>query len=321
MIEELRIREQDHDNKTEVVAAYHELLDKLKETKKLQPVVVDPVKEEEKKAITSIVKETKEAPDKSLQHFESLKRELNIAIEDIKEKYLAEQKKLSHLLQGIEFKTTELAELHDIKANVDTLSALLLAQNEKKKAFEKEMNEKRQQFSQEMTQERGEFMQEMTQKRSEWRHEEQTYTHQRDLAREKERNRYEMAKRSLEQELTTMRLKAQKELDEREARITASEQELQQLEQYKDKVSQFPEELRRAVQKAEDMITRQLTTEYEYKAQLWQKEVELHKQKITALETEVSMLKKEISHFESLRSSVNRLLFNSTEFNSDSSSG
>jgi hypothetical protein len=298
MIEELRVKDKDYDNKTEVIVAYHELLHKLKETKK-SPQQEDPIKEEKKRTVERIAKET---PTESANHFENLKRSLNSSIDDVKERYLAEQKTLILLVQGIELKTNELAELHDIKVNIDTLSALLLAQKEKSTAFEKEMNEARQHFEQEMVE-----------KHREWQQEEQKYVYQRDLAREKDRNRYEMAKHSLEQELTSMRFKAQKEFDEREARIVANEQDLQRLEQYKEKIAQMPEELRKAVQKAEETLTKQLTTKFDYEAQLLQKEIKLNEQTVATLEAKISMLETNISHFESLKNSFNRLLFNSNE--------
>lgn len=50
---------------------------------------------------------------------------------------LAENQKLTNLQQAITICNKEIEELHDIKVNINSLAALLLAQKEKSANFEK----------------------------------------------------------------------------------------------------------------------------------------------------------------------------------------
>lgn len=295
MLEKLPVKNADHKN--QVVAAYHELLNKLKDTKK-NAKSEDTVFEKEQERFVEIV--TNETPEESVNHFENLKHSLIEGVAKIQESFLAEQKKLNKLVQTIENKHKEIAHLHDIEINIDTLSALLLAQKEKTASFEKEIQQRKQAFDYEMEQ-----------KRKEWQQEEQKYLYQRDLGREKDRNQYEIAKRNLAQELSSMRFEFQKEVKEREARIASGEQALDELEQLQAKVAQFPEEIQKAMHKAEEATTKQLSLKFDYETQLLQKEIELQQQTIAKLETKIALLETNIAHFESLKNSFNRISFNS----------
>ncbi len=120
------------------------------------------------------------------------------------------------LLQAIEIKKKELEELHEIKINTDTLTALLQAQKQKKESFEKEMNEQRHTFEQEMSQKRFSWKkeqeeaeslrkdQDLLQKKLKQREEEE-YIYKRDLERKKEQDQYKTQKQLLEKELADKR--------------------------------------------------------------------------------------------------------------------
>lgn len=296
MIEELRV--QDIDTKNEVVAVYQELLHKLKDSKK-SAIPEDPIVEEKKRTVDKIAK-TK--PEDYEKQFENLKRTLTDGLDQIKEKYMIEQKKLAEIVVHIEAKTREINDLHSIEVNADTLTALLYAQKNKTAAFEKEMKDWRQSFEQEVQQ-----------KRREWQQEEQKYIYQRDIAKEKDRAYAETAKRTLEQELAIMREQYNQEVEMRETRIIKGEHELRQHEELKEKLAAFPGQLRDAVQKAEEAVTRQLTSKFDYEAQLYQKEIKILEQTVATLEGKVALLEGKLAHFETLKNSLNRLAFGSGE--------
>ena len=305
MSDKVMAGETNADVKTEVVAAYHELLGKLKQNKKSQPHITvvedgefheilseEQKLEEEDRAVEAILRDT---PNEFSKHILGMKHILSQALEDVSQRYNDEFKKLNAIKDAIDLKTHRIAELHNIEVNVDTLAALVAAHREKMRLFDQEVHERRQQFDLEMANKRRELQQE-----------EQKYIYQRDLAREKDRNRYELSKRDLEQELVEIRQKAYKELEEREARVGTAEE-------LNDKIGQFPEELRLAVQKAKDANTKQLTIQFEYENQLAQKELQLHVQKIATLEAKISTLESSITHFEQLKNSFNHLLFNKAD--------
>lgn len=276
----------------EVVAAYNEILFQLQDVKKSIPV--DPGEKEKEETIEKLTAET---PEHTTQHFEMLRRTLINGIEDIREKYLSEQKKLIDLSNAIETKTKFIKNLHAIEINIDSLSALIQLQSEKKDKFEKEMAEKKDQLNQEIIT-----------KQKEWQLEEKEYITERDIHRTKERNQYEATKRALEQELLSNRQKFEKEMAQREARIIENEKLLEQIKQLQEKIMRFPSELDKAKQETEIAITKNLTTNFDYEMQLAKKEMRIYEQTIATLETKISLLESNILRFESLKESFSRLL-------------
>jgi len=307
MIEELRIKE--HDSKNEVVAAYQEILHKLKDTKKDAEGEKKVV--EEKNRVIEIM--AKKPPEDYVKQFNQLKQTFSNAIDDLKEKYLVEQHKLAEVVEATEFKSRELDELHQIEVNTNSLAALLLAQKEKTAAFEKEMTDKRHQFEQQIAQQRRE-----------WQHEEQKYAYQRDLSRKNEaallqdeyhqlKQEMEIKRRQVEEEVAKEQRKFQTEMQERETRVLSGERELQRMDEYKEKIAHFPTQLQESVRKAEEALTRQLTSKFDYEAQLFKKEIKLLEQTIQTLESKIALLESKIVHFETLKSSLNRLSFNMSD--------
>jgi len=283
------------ETKSEVVAAYDELLRKLKETNK----TATPAQEQEYEEKNEIVVEmTSQTPMDWSKQFENLQSGLNAALEEVKSKFLAEQERLTTIADSIEFKKRELSQVHDIEVGLNTLTALVMAHKEKSAEFDREMQERQQSFEQEMQM-----------KRREWQQEEQKYLYQRDLSREKDRNQYEVAKRNLEQELAGMRLDCLNEIEGRRSKISHLEHEVDQLVQLKEKVGRFPEEMRQAVASAEESLTRQLTQKFDFEKQILQKDIKIHEQTIASLENKINTLESKISQFESLKNSLARLSF------------
>jgi len=305
--EDAALNEGGADVKTEVVAAYHELLHKLKQNKRSHPNItlvdgedgaVHEIFRDEDKAIEEDRKADailQESPIDYTRNILNLKNSVLLALDEISQQYLAQQKRLREIDEAIEAKSRHITELHDIEVTIDTLAALHLAKREKEKQFDLEMTERRQQFENEIAQRRRELHQE-----------EQKFIYQRDLAREKEQNRYEMNKRDLEQELSDLKQRTINELEEREARI-------ERAEKLQERIDAFPEELRIATQKAKDATSKQLTIQFEYENQLAQKELQLHLQKIATLEAKIAMLERDITHFEQLKASFNHLMFNKVD--------
>ncbi len=290
--------------KNEILDAYHETLKKLKETKKIskQEQRMTEEKEETVKVASS------QTTDGIVKSFAELKLSLVKSLEELEEKLLSSYKKLMTLQQAIEIQTKHLADIHEIRINADTLTALLLTQKEKSCLFEKEMKDKQQAFDQEVTQKRSLWKKEQDElevarkeqealaKKTRQR-EEDEYVYQRDLLRQKERDQYTEEKQLLEKELVQKRIALEKDFEEREAKISATEQEFKIL---KEKTDKFPAELQKAIQDTDESVNERLKFKYEYETKLAQKEVEgeqkLYQQMITALEAKVAHLETQSKH-------------------------
>ncbi len=301
MVEEIGTR----NTKNEILDAYYELLDQIKQNKKSN-------KQEEKvagdrKAVVELASNC--SADDVVKGLANLKLIINKSFKDLEDQLLAENQKLVNLRQAINIQTQELAELYEIKVNTDTLAALLLAQKEKSAVFEKTMKEKSSVFEQEMQDKRATWKkeqedfelaikeQEILTKKLRTR-EEDEYIYKRNLTRAKEQDQYLAEKQQLEKELAEKRISLEQEFKLREEQLSAAEQELMML---KERVQNFPAEKQQAILDTENNVTRNLTLKYEYEAKLAQTKVEgetkVYKQIITNLETKVTNLEAQIGQF------------------------
>jgi hypothetical protein len=287
--------------KNEILDAYHEVLQRLKEAKKISKQE-QRISEEKKEIIETASQQT---TDDIVKNLAGLKLCLVKSVEEIEEKLLSNHKQLTILQQAIQIQTQDLAELHEIKVNAETLTALLLAQKEKSALFEKEMKDRQQSFDQEIIQKRALWKKEQeefelhrkeqeVQGKKVRQREEDEYSYQRDLLRKKEQDQYEAEKQLLEQALIIKRVSLEKEFEEREERIALQEQEFKLMQ---EKTEKFPEELQKAIQETEKLLTERLKFKYDYETKLSQKEVEgerkLSQQMIMALEAKIAHLEKQ----------------------------
>lgn len=281
--------------KTEILAAYHELLTKFKEQK------VQDVKEEKKKSedLKIVQKAGELSVESIIKNIGSTKLEILNALDELSEKLTQEFRKLSDLKKAIEIETKNLDELYEIKVNTDTLGALLLAQKEKKAAFELDMEKKRAALDEEISQKRSSWKIEQEnfenlkkerdlQQKKDRQREEEEYTYNLQLKRKKDSDTYSESKAQLEKELLEKKSVFEKEYSEREAAILAKENEYAEL---KSKVDQFPALLEKALKENEEKISERLELTYKHQSELVKKEMESEKklgqQTITLLQAKI----------------------------------
>jgi len=293
---------QDNEIKNEVVAAYNEVLRKLKVVKsgsdetKEDERQEDIITEQEKNVVDLAASETS---NELVGNLSELRTYMSKTLDEIKFKLLPLYKRFETLREAIRISENELERLNGIKANAHTLTALLMAQREKAAEFNQEILEYRQAFAVEKAN-----------NEKQRRDEENEYFERRDKIRKQDQEQYDVMQQELEQELITRRCNFEEEFEAREARLQAREQEHQQMRereawivareqeylQLKEKAAYFPEEMRNNITKAERAVTDQLTRKYEYEAKLARIESEserkVYLQKITALEEQIEQYKK-----------------------------
>lgn len=282
-------------SKNEILDAYNELLAKIKELK-IADRKVEKKKEDEEKIVESAIQSSDE---KILKGLTDVKLEIVKRVDSIGEQLMNEHKKLSELQQAIEIEKKYLDEIYEIKVNVDSLSALLAAQKEKKAAFEIEMQEKREQFDEEMLEKKLQWRQEQdnyelqkkerdAQLKKDRQREDEEYNYNLQLKRKKDADIYDAHKAVLEKELAEKKTAVEKELAERETAITSKEKEFTEL---KVKVDSFPVELERVKKETEKFVTERIEFTYKHNAELSSKEIDgerkLNKQIIVSLEAKI----------------------------------
>ncbi len=260
--------------KSEVLAAYHDLLDKLKEANQ------NPTKskQEEKKAIE---KSSELSCDGIINSLAETKLKISKNLESLETQLLNEYKKFSDLQKSIEASKKELEELHDITYQAETLSALIETQKRFKEETDQEINEARETFEEEMTKKKAVWEEEKAATFKERAREEETYSYELALNRKKDKDLYEEKKQQLEKELNEKVRQTTQSLDLRESQISEKESELETL---REEVTQFPEKLQEAIDKTNLETEEAVKNQYQFEMQIGQKELEgekrLYEQKV-----------------------------------------
>lgn len=281
--------------KNEILQAYNELLAKLHEDQ--PPDRQEVRKRDEERQI--VERASKHSIDTIVKDLANRKVELVGALDTLESRLIEEHRKLADTQQAIEIERRNLEALYEIKANADSLAAILLAQQQKKNEFESEMAEARRMLEEEISDTRlkwkkeqeaqeqanRERQQEIERQRA---REEEEYTYNLQMKRKKDADEYEAWKASMERELREKREAFERELSERESTLAQRERDYSELEA---RVESFPAELQTAVTEAEEKLRRELVSTYEHQADLTRKDMELErqlsKQTIAALEAKV----------------------------------
>ncbi len=264
--------------KNEILDAYQELLKKVQNTKEVSHQEVQQKQQEEE----LVIKAAKFDVEHIVSSLGQVKVMIAQSIGVLEKRLVEEYTRLSELQEASRIESKNLEELHQIKKNADSLAALLLAQKGRKADFEEEMLEQQHALEQEMTAKRVEWQIEQERqskaqteyeaeiKRKRIREEEEyrySFMHE----RKKEKDSYETQKNSLERELEERRISLEKEWSEREAILVETEEEILGL---RDRVAQFPDELKQAIEAAAKDARESLERDYRYKIDLKAAEIE-----------------------------------------------
>ena len=281
--------------KTEVLEAYNQLLAKMKEQKAADQSALK--KEVEAKEVVKAA--SANTTDNIVGNIADLKLHVVKSMDSLEERLIAEYRKLSDLRQAIGIAGRDLADIHEISVEAESLFALVQAQKDKKDSFEAEIDRKKADFDDEMATRKAQWKKEQEeyelakkerdgQLKKERQREEEDYTYTLQLARKKDKDTYEARKANLDKELVDKRAALEEELSEREEVVSLKEKELADLEA---KVETFPKEIEKAIKDTEKAVTDRIETRYKHQFELLQKEIDgekkLKDQMIAALELKI----------------------------------
>ena len=277
--------------KDQILSAYNEVLEKLNE--KQTQVPQEAKKKEEQKAV--IIKATAHSSDGIISDLSGIKLKTIKQLDVLSEELLEEFQKLSDLREAISLEQTHLEELYQIKETANTLAAFLQAHVEQNEKLQQERGQQKEDFEHFMASQRlrwGEenkqlelaFQEKKEKQEKDRKREEEEYTYTRELKRRKEIDEYNTKKAALEKELSEM----QEGLQKREAALGEKEKILSDLQ---SRVDQFPEELKVAVETAEERLRTQIVQQHDFESQIRQKEqeglVKLHNLQVSSLQGKI----------------------------------
>ena len=215
--------------KEDILSAYDELLKKFQDNaEKAGGRKVEAKRKQEDNLMEIASRISMDGVSAGISDLESEIRKL---LSKLSELLIQEVKKLQGLESAANIEQKRLEEIHNIRAEADTLANLIQAHKDKKRDLEEEYQDKEASLQKEI-----EF------KKEDWRREKDEYTYELQLTRRKEESSYEET-----------RMTKEKELKEREAAIKAVEDELRELKKLKIEFDQrLAEELDEARLEAAD---------------------------------------------------------------------
>lgn len=281
--------------KKELLDAYNEVLQKLKEKDRTQ---LKPEQKAQEKKETQVLMAVREVTaDGVLLKINQLKQEMVKTLAELGDKLGAEVARYEQVQQAIEIKQKELKEIFEIDRSAGTLAALIEAQHHEKEQFERQMAEEQERLSQEIASIREQWRREKADRDAEVKEqqaieakrrkrEEEEYRYAFEREQQLTRNKFEDEKAKLlaqkseiEKQMQTLKEQTEKELAEREKRIAEREQEFASLQ---GQVEAFPKRLDDAVAGAVKDTTERIQREAKYQQDLLQKDFEGQKNVLTS---------------------------------------
>lgn len=284
--------------KKEILEAYNEVLQQLKEKRAVE---LKPEEEIEEKKIKEAVEVTDSLSTEGIvQEVSTLKLETGRLLSQLSDRLEEEVSKYRQVKQAVEAKQKELHEIYEIEKSALSLAALTEAQHQKRQQTEVELAVRKEELTRGIETLRTEWGKEKKlheaeikerdgdeQKRREREKEVYLYTFQREqqLAREQ----FEDEKARLEREIAHRREQMEKELADREKAIAEKETELNEL---RKRASAFPKELQSAVSKAVKEAVQRVESEAKNREELLKKEFDGER---NVLNTRIESLEKTVT--------------------------
>jgi len=266
--------------KKEMLAAYKDVLKRLKEKREAEMKPQQRVEEKQKqKAVETADSVSMEGIGKEIGN---LRSEVGKMLVELSDKMEEEIGKYLQTKKAVAAKEEDLKELYEIEKEASSLAALIEAQKEAREEFDAEMAEKKEELEYEIEATREEWKEEQAahqaeiqardeaeKKRRAREAEEYKYAFEREKQLAQEQFEYEKAK--LEREGQFQREQMESDLAAREKAINEKEGELNEL---REKVAAFPAQLAAAVEQAVKETTDRLTKDAQAREALMQKEAE-----------------------------------------------
>lgn len=291
--------------KAEILEAYESLLKNVQTAKAEVPKQMQ--EEKQKKEIVNKVSDI--SGEKIISSISGLQITLENSFDELRQNLLDEFQKLENIRSAIAVEKQSLEDLYDLSSNTDSLAAMLLAQKEKKENFEKMMADERATFEHEMAEKKElwniekskhqiedkETADELVKRR---KREEEEYSYNLKITRQKEQNDYDAKKSALEKELKEKKVAFEQEVVQREAELKNAETELAELRQNS---LEFPAKLENALQAKEKEIIQSLQLKHDFEIKLMTKQneadIRLKDQMVTSLQEKIKELQAQVKEY------------------------
>jgi chromosome segregation ATPase len=267
--------------KAEIMSAYEELLEQIKAERKESTAL----RQELDKKQALLEKASNAAQGGAVLTLQQIRKNLNAQLDQVESNLTEEQQKYETIKQGVAALQQELNALHQIKAEAESLEALVMTNRQAKDKLEKDMEARRLALETDIKEAQVKGAREQ-----------EAYEYDLKLKRRNEQDAYNEKKAKMDKDLSEKKAEFDKSIADREQAVAAQELELKRLQKESDT---FERRLAEAVREAEKSVTERLTREFEYQQKLQVKDLEaelrLREQMIQTLETKVKDLQDTLS--------------------------
>jgi hypothetical protein len=253
------------------------------------------------KAITDAVAATEELSSRGVvQSIGELKSSIGRLLGELSDRLEEQVARYTQVQRAIAAKDQELKDIYEIQRSASTLTALIDAHAREREKMEQEITASRVQLEREITQTREAWEQEKRQREAEIKERDTAEQKRRDREREEYRYSFSREQQQAKDQFADQMAKAQKEWDERKAKLEADiaqrQQTIkiqeQQANELRQKVEAFPKELEAVTARVIKETTARLQQEAAAREQLLKQEFEGQKNvqstRIASLEQQVA---------------------------------
>ncbi len=261
------------DTKAQILKAYKDLAATLKQERDENAALKREL--EKKRKIVERAEESTQGD--APQGIAVLRKALNDQLDKIERAMAEEQEKFEQLQQAIAIEKEALEELYKIKAEAESLDALIVTNKQAREKLERELASRKE-----------ELEEQITATRLKWKREQEEYEYHLKILRRKEEDAYQEQKTQQEKELAEQKAAFGKEVAERTKALREQEEELAAL---RKQAAEFEARLQKAVAETEKAVSQRLTREFDYSQKLQAKDLEadlkLSKQEVDSLRVKI----------------------------------
>jgi hypothetical protein len=246
--------------KTEILEAYEEAVSYLNEQKAENLAVKKEINDKSK-----IVNNAKDLiiSNNPIDTIEAFRNSFNSQINELKTKVLDEKEKFEKIQQAISIEKETVENIYKIKAEAESLEALIYTNKKAKENIELELK----------------------QVKMDWKREEEEFDYNLKIKRRNEEDIYLQKKLKLEQDLKENKEKADKQISDRETTLKNKEIEFIEL---KENSLLYEINLKNALEKTEKEVSEKLKKDFDFEQKLENKDLDV---KIKLLQQEIDSLK------------------------------
>lgn len=276
--------------KADLLKAYEEMKEKFEkaQTEQLPLLQQTAIKTQEEK----ILKKTEALiPEKLENDITSLRKQVQLSLEGLKEQLITEGQNLNDLRKAIEIESKHLEEVYNIKLAADSLQTLIA-----------DYETKQTELSKKKVIEESSLREEISGQRKEWEREQEEYKYNLKIERKKEQDQYELNQDKKQAEWQANIDKKEREIAEKEEAVNNSASEIENM---RKEIELFPKKLDTAVKEARQETEKTLQKDFSIEKQIAEQQRSSEKMMLEAKNNTLQeLIKSQTSEIISLKKSL-----------------